>query len=419
VRVIAALDKHPYIHEQAISKDTCLDLQTKIYMQPSYPRISSVDILRGFVMIIMALDHTRDFFHITAMTADPLDEDTTTLWLYFTRWITNYCAPIFVFLSGLSAYLSSRKKTTEEASIFLFKRGLWLILVEVIIVTFGLTFNPLYHVIVLQVIWAIGCSMIILGILIRISFKAVLITGLILLLGHNVLDYLNVTSNIWKVLFTALGTIVPITTGRFLLVLYAILPWTSAMLLGYCVGHYFRHDIPAATRKRFLLITGSATTALFIILRGINKYGNPVPWEIQKNTQNTILDFLDVSKYPPSLDFLCMTLGPALLLLLVFENAKGKWQEIIKVYGAVPFFYYVLHFYLLHFLMVIIFFISGYTTKDIVDPDVLMLFRPAEFGYSLPMVYLIWILVVASLYRPCQWFARYKKTHNNWWLKYI
>lgn len=370
-------------------------------------------------MIIMALDHTRDFFHVTAMTADPLDEDTTTLWLYFTRWITNYCAPVFVFLSGLSAYLSSRKKTTEEASIFLFKRGLWLILAEVIIVTFGLTFNPLYHIIVLQVIWAIGCSMIILGILIRISFKAVLITGLVLLLGHNILDYLNVTSNIWKVLFTALGTIVPITNTRFVLVLYAIFPWTSAMLLGYCVGHYFRQDIPAAIRKRFLLIAGSTATALFILLRSINKYGNPVPWEMQKDTLATVLDFFDVSKYPPSLDYLCMTLGPALLLLLVFENAKGKWQEIVKVYGAVPFFYYVVHFYLLHFLMVIIFFISGYTTKDIVDPDVLMLFRPATFGYSLPIVYLIWILVVASLYRPCQWFARYKKTHTNWWLKYF
>ncbi|PWV53333.1 DUF1624 domain-containing protein [Chitinophaga sp. S165] len=388
-------------------------------MNPSFPRISSVDILRGLVMIIMALDHTRDFFHITAMTADPLDEDTTTLSLYFTRWITNYCAPVFVFLSGLSAYLSSRKKTTEEASIFLFKRGLWLILAEVVIVTFGLTFNPLYHVIVLQVIWAIGCSMIILGILIRISFKAVLITGLILLLGHNILDYLNVTSNVWKVLFTALGTIVPITNTRFLLVLYAILPWTSAMLLGYCVGHYFKQDIPAATRKRFLLIAGSTATALFILLRSINKYGNPVPWEMQKDTQATVLDFLDVSKYPPSLDYLCMTLGPALLLLLVFENAKGKWQEIVKVYGTVPFFYYVVHFYLLHFLMVIIFFVSGYTTKDIVDPDVLMLFRPATFGYSLPVVYLIWILVVAFLYRPCQWFARYKKTHTNWWLKYF
>jgi uncharacterized membrane protein len=388
-------------------------------MQPSFPRIASIDILRGLVMIIMALDHTRDFFHITAMTADPLDEDTTTLWLYFTRWITHYCAPTFVFLSGLSAYLSSQKRTREEASIFLFKRGLWLIFAELVIVSLGLTFNPLYNVLVLQVIWVIGCSMIILGILIKISFRAVLITGLLLFFGHNILDYFNVTGNLWKILFTALGTVIPIGANRFIFVLYAVLPWTSAMLLGYCVGYYFRQDTPADKRKRFLLFSGSAAIALFIILRGINKYGNPVPWVTGKNTPSTILDFIDVSKYPPSLDFFCMTLGPALLLLLVLENAKGKWQEIVKVYGSVPFFYYVLHFYLLHFLMVIIFFLSGYSAKDIVDPDVLMLFRPATFGYSLPVVYLIWILVVAALYLPCQWFARYKQTHNHWWLKYI
>jgi uncharacterized membrane protein len=388
-------------------------------MQPSFPRIASIDILRGLVMIIMALDHTRDFFHITAMTADPLDEDTTTLWLYFTRWITHYCAPTFVFLSGLSAYLSSQKRTREEASIFLFKRGLWLIFAELVIVSLGLTFNPLYNVLVLQVIWVIGCSMIILGILIKISFRAVLITGLLLFFGHNILDYFNVTGNLWKILFTALGTVIPIGANRFIFVLYAVLPWTSAMLLGYCVGYYFRQDTPADKRKRFLLFSGSAAIALFIILRGINKYGNPVPWVTGKNTPSTILDFIDVSKYPPSLDFFCMTLGPALLLLLVLENAKGKWQEIVKVYGSVPFFYYVLHFYLLHFLVVIILFLSGYSAKDIVDPDVLMLFRPATFGYSLPVVYLIWILVVAALYRPCQWFTRYKKTHNHWWLKYI
>lgn len=387
-------------------------------MQPS-SRIASVDILRGLVMIIMALDHTRDFFHVTAMTADPLDIESTTPWLFFTRWITHYCAPIFVFLSGISAYLSSRKKTTKEASVFLFKRGLWLILAELVIVSLGLTFNPLYNVFVLQVIWAIGCSMIILGILIRISFRAVLITGLLLFFGHNILDYFNVTGNVWKIFFTALGTVIPIGGNRFVLVLYAILPWTSVMLLGYCVGYYFRQNTPADKRKRFLLIAGSAAVTLFLVLRGINKYGNPDPWTARQEIPDTVLDFIDVSKYPPSLDYLCMTLGPALLLLLAFENARGKWQEIVKVYGSVPFFYYVLHFYLLHFLMVIFFFLSGYTADDIVDPDILMLFRPATFGYSLPVVYLIWILVVAALYYPCLWFARYKRTHSNWWLKYI
>jgi len=388
-------------------------------MQTPSQRIASIDILRGIVMIIMALDHTRDYFHNTAMTADPLDIDTTTPWLFFTRWITHYCAPVFVFLSGLSAYLASQKKTTKEASAFIFKRGLWLILAEVVIITLGLTFNPLYNVIILQVIWAIGCSMIVLAALMRLSFKAVLIAGLILFFGHNIFDYVSVGSDTWKVLFTAVGTVIPVSDTHSIFAFYAILPWTSAMLLGYCAGYYFRQDITVAMRQRFLLGSGAAATLLFLLLRGINRYGNPEPWTTQNTFFHTVLDFIDVSKYPPSLDYLCMTLGPALLLLALFEKARGKWQDIVKVYGAVPFFYYVLHFYLLHTLLVIAFFLSGYKTADIADPDVPFLFRPAQFGYTLPVVYLIWIAVVAVLYKPSKWFATYKKTHTQWWLKYI
>ncbi|QHS62183.1 DUF1624 domain-containing protein [Chitinophaga agri] len=388
-------------------------------MQPANSRIASIDILRGIVMIIMALDHTRDFFHDTAMTADPLDTDTTTPWLFFTRWVTHYCAPIFVFLSGMSAYLAAQKKTPAAASDFLLKRGLWLIIAELVIVTLGLTFNPQYNVLILQVIWAIGCSMIVLGLLMKVSFKAILIAGLILFFGHNILDYFNLPGHIWKILFTSFGTVIPIGNNRFIFAFYAIFPWTGAMLLGYCAGYFFRKDITAATRRRFLLMTGSAATLLFIILRTINRYGNPTPWEAKQSGFNTFLEFIDVSKYPPSLDFLCMTLGPALLLLAVLEHAKGKWKDVVSMYGSVPFFYYVLHFYLLHFLLVIAFFLSGYTANEIVDPNIPFLFRPADFGYSLPVVYLIWITVVAVLYKPCKWFHQYRKTHVQWWLKYI
>jgi uncharacterized membrane protein len=388
-------------------------------MQSSTSRIASIDILRGIVMIIMALDHTRDFFHNTAMTADPLDVDTTTPWLFFTRWITHYCAPTFVFLSGMSAYLSSQRKTPAEASAFLLKRGLWLIIAELVIVTLGLTFNPLYNVFILQVIWAIGLSMVILGLLMRTSFKVILVTGLILFFGHNILDYFNLPGNLWKLFFTSFGTVIPIGGNRFIFAFYAVLPWTSAMLLGYCAGYYFKNNIPAETRRRFLLMTGSAAILLFFVLRAINRYGNPTPWEAQKNGFDTLLEFIDVSKYPPSLDFHCMTLGPALLALAALEKVKGRWQEIVKVYGSVPFFYYVLHFYLLHFLLVAAFFLSGYTTKDIVDPNIPFLFRPADFGYPLAVVYLLWIAVVAVLYKPCKWFWQYRKTHSQWWLKYI
>jgi uncharacterized membrane protein len=388
-------------------------------MQPSNSRIASIDTLRGIVMIIMALDHTRDFFHNTAITADPLDVDTTTPWLFFTRWITHYCAPVFVFLSGLSAYIASQKKTHSEASTFLMKRGLWLVIAELAIITLGLTFNPLYNIFILQVIWAIGWSMIILGLLMRTSFKVILVIGLLLFFGHNILDYFNLPGNAWKILFTSFGTVIPIGGNRFVFAFYAILPWTSAMLLGYCTGYFFGKSIPAETRRRFLLMTGSAAILLFIILRCINRYGNPTPWIAQQSGFNTLLEFIDVSKYPPSLDFFCMTLGPALLLLTVLEDAKGRWQDIIRVYGSVPFFYYVLHFYLLHFLLVIAFFLSGYTAKDIVDPNIPFLFRPAAFGYPLPVVYLIWMTVVAVLYKPSRWFWQYRKTHTQWWLKYI
>ena len=223
-------------------------------------------------MIIMALDHTRDFFHSTALTADPLDASTTTPALYFTRWITHYCAPIFVFLSGLSAYLSSRNKTKAQASGFLIKRGLWLILVEITLVTFGLTFNPFFNFFILQVIWAIGFSMVILGLLMRISYQVVLIAGIVLFFGHNIVDYLNlpqdgVAGNLWSLFLTSSGRVIPIDSSHMIGVFYAILPWTGVMLMGYSIGKWFQKDFPAEKRKRLLLITGSSLILLFIILR--------------------------------------------------------------------------------------------------------------------------------------------------------
>lgn len=390
-------------------------------MQPNTAvyRVTSIDILRGLVMIIMALDHTRDFFHNTAMTADPLDITAHTPWLFLTRWITHFCAPVFVFLSGISAYLSARKKTPAAASTFMIKRGIWLILVEVIIITPGLTFNPLYNIIILQVIWAIGCSMIILALLSRISLTAVMITGLVLFFGHDMLGMISlpqtgVTGNMIKILFTAIGTVIPIGGGHFIFALYAVLPWTGVMLLGYCMGSYYQQGIFTPQRRQHLLLMlGGSLLLLFIGLRTTNIYGDPSPWK------TGILSFLNTSKYPPSLQYLCMTLGPALIILSLLEKAKGAWTSIISVYGNVPFFYYILHFYLLHTLLVICFFASGYNTSQIVDMKIPFLFRPATFGYPLPVVYLIWLLVVAVLYFPSRWFSQYKKQHQSWWLKYV
>jgi uncharacterized membrane protein len=385
-------------------------------------RILSIDILRGLVMIIMALDHTRDFFHIGAMTGDPLNPETTTGTLFFTRWITHFCAPTFVFLSGLSAYLSAQSRTPAQASSFLFKRGLWLIVIEIVIITLGLTFNPSYNFIIFQVIWAIGSSMIFLALFSRISYKLVLITGLILVFGHNLFDLLPAPTDptgglILKVFLTASGTIIPLSNNHLIGDFYAILPWTGIMFVGYGIGAWYKKGYEADRRQRNLLIVGSLTVFVFIALRLINVYGDPVPRKEHHDLFKNLLAFFNVNKYPPSLQYATMTLGPAMLILAFTENINNWFTRITSVYGAVPFFYYILHFYLLHSLLVVVFFATGHTSKEIVQ--VPFWFRPATFGYSLPIVYLIWFCIVASLYLPCRWFKKYKETHRQWWLRYV
>jgi len=385
-------------------------------------RILSIDILRGLVMIIMALDHTRDFFHIGAMTGDPLNPDTTTGMLFFTRWITHFCAPTFVFLSGLSAYLSAQSRTAAQASAFLFKRGLWLILIEIVIITFGLTFNPGYNFIILQVIWAIGTSMIFLAIFSRISYKTVLLIGLVLVFGHNLFNLFPAPKDpaagmILKVFFTASGTVAPLSANHFVGVFYAILPWTGVMFVGYGVGAWYRKGYEAERRHRNLLMIGFLAVFVFVALRLINVYGDPVPRKEYDGLFKNLLTFFNVNKYPPSLQYISMTLGPAMLFLGITENVNNWFTRITSVYGAVPFFYYVLHFYLLHTLLIIVFFTTGRSTKEIVQ--IPFMFRPATFGFSLPVVYVIWLSVVASLYLPCRWFKQYKETHRQWWLRYV
>jgi len=385
-------------------------------------RILSVDVLRGLVMIIMALDHTRDFFHIGAMTSDPLNPETTTGMLFFTRWITHFCAPTFVFLSGLSAYLSAQKKTVARASMFLVKRGIWLVLVEVVLITFGLTFNPFYNFIILQVIWAIGWSMVLMALFIRISYKLVLVTGLLLVFGHNLFNVFpsptdEVTGLIVKIFFTAFGTVVPLGTNHFIGVFYAILPWTGIMFLGYAAGKWFTRDFKSVTRSRNLVNFGALALLLFVTLRLLNIYGDPSPRKEYHDVFKNLLSFFNVSKYPPSLEYTSLTIGAAMLFLAFTENVRNKLSRILSVYGSVPFFYYVLHFYILHTVLVLLFFLEGNTTKEIVQMP--FYFRPVKFGYDLWIIYCIWLFVVASLYYPCKWFKKYKEKHNGLWLRYL
>ncbi|HUR10192.1 MAG TPA: heparan-alpha-glucosaminide N-acetyltransferase domain-containing protein [Flavitalea sp.] len=387
-------------------------------------RVNSIDILRGIVMVIMALDHTRDFFHNEAFTRDPLDAATTYPLLYFTRWITHFCAPVFVFLAGTSAYLSGQKKTKKELSSFLFKRGLWLVIIEVVIVSLGISFDPLYNIIFLQVIWAIGISMILLSLLIWLPYKAILTIGFVILLCHNLLDYPEAARNgkvgfWWDLLHRGSFAIYPITDNHVLAILYPFLPWVGVMALGYCFGALYRREVDPVIRRKWLLRIGTTAIVLFIVLRLINAYGNPLQWAPQSQWWRTVLAFLNVQKYPPSLLFTCMTLGPALIVLAFLEKIQNRVTSFFAIYGRVPFFYYILHFYLIHFLCVIAFFLTGHTTNQIVTPQFPFLFRPPTFGFNLAVVYAVWIFVIAVLYPLVKRYDLYKQRNRKWWLSYL
>lgn len=386
-------------------------------------RIDSIDILRGLVMLIMALDHSRHIFHLPAMVDEPTNLSTTTPVLFFTRWITHFCAPVFLFLSGISAFISGQSKTRKELSYFLIKRGIWLLIVETVIIGFSLSFNPAFDFFFLQVIWAIGWSMIILGILIRTSLTVIIIIGSVLFLGHNILDYFSmpgdgVVSVLLNFLVTSPGKAYTMG-GKTILVIYAILPWTAIMIGGYVTGHIYARGFDQQKRRTILLFTGIMFSVFFLILRYHRAYGDPAPWSEQNNAVFTLLSFFNVTKYPVSLQYSLMTLGPALIFLGVFEKFKSRFFDFVSMFGQVPFFYYVTHFYLLHLICVVLFFATGNGWDQVIDKNSFMFFRPLSFGFSLIVVYVVWVLVVVLLYFPCRWFLRYKQTHKQWWLSYM
>jgi len=396
-------------------------------------RIQSIDILRGLVMVIMALDHVRDFFYKADLgkaadaAMDPTNMQTTYPALFFTRWITHFCAPIFVFLAGASVYLMCQRKSKKEVSLFLIKRGFWLVFVEVVIVTFSWTFNPFFNVFILQVIWAIGVSMILLGLLVLLPYRVIFALGLLIVAGHNIMDYPAVSSGfkgtiLSDLLYFSNFSAYQLWQGHFFLIVYAFLPWTGVMLLGYCFGRLFQSNVDPLWRRKMLLGIGTGLIVLFIILRATNLYGDPVPWSTQPRcVLYTFLSFLNLNKYPPSLLFLCMTIGPGILFLVFIEKVQNRFTKIMNVYGRVPMLYYILHFYLIHIIVVIVFYLQGFGTKDIIPEGLPFFFKPNGLGFGLLGVYAIWLLVVVLLYPICKKYDRYKTTHakEKWWLSYI
>jgi uncharacterized membrane protein len=387
-------------------------------------RIDSIDLLRGIIMVVMAIDHVRDFFHITASTDSATNLFTTTPQLFFTRWITHFCAPVFVFLAGTSIYLQGLRKSKKELRSFLIKRGVWFILIEIFIMSFAFTFDPLYHIIIFQVIWATSISMIILGLCITLPFRYILAIGLLIVVGHNLLDYPEAARNqqvgfFWDLAHHGRFAIYRIFDHHSLGILYPFFPWTGVMFCGYALGKLYEPGVDAVKRKKALLWIGLSFAALFIILRLINLYGDPNPWSGQKNGVYSFLSFLNTTKYPPSIMYLGMTLGPALVFLALLEKVRNKISGFFVVFGRVPFFFYVIHFYAIHVLCLIIFYVQGYGSADIIPKRTPFLFRPDNFGFNLPGMYLIWFCLILALYPLCRKYSEYKRTHHQWWLSYL
>jgi len=372
-------------------------------------RIESIDLLRGVVMIIMALDHVRDFFHHDVYYYDPTDLTQTSPILFFTRFITHFCAPVFVFLAGTSAFLSGKRKSKRELSIFLLTRGIWLVFVELFILSLIKSFNPTYPYFNLQVIWAIGICMIVLSALIHLKRAYILIIGLALVFGHNLLDNVHVGGDgVASFLWSFLHEQKLFEFGRFTFFLnYPVMAWIGIMALGYCCGSLFVAD--ENTRKKTLTWMGFSAIALFILLRLGNWYGDPHPWSIQRNAVFSFLSFMNVTKYPPSLQYTLITLGPALLFLAYAEKPLRQIGEKIVVYGRVPMFYYILHFLLIHSFASIAGVLTGYPEMVVLSKSI---FRTPEiqgYGFNLAVVYLIWIGLVLLLYPICKWYDRYKR----------
>jgi uncharacterized membrane protein len=388
-------------------------------------RLSSIDMLRGLVIVIMAIDHTRDFFH-AGMSIDPMGSPDVPLTLALTRWITHFCAPVFVFLSGTSAGLMVARKSPGDLARFLLTRGLWLIFIEIFVISTATTYSPGgiealggHTLAFMQVIWVIGASMVVLAGAQFLGRRVCLALGALIVLGHNLLDnhwpssasIVDTTPPLWAALHVPMSKV----AGPFhFLFLYPLLPWIGVMLLGFGASALFERE--AAPRNRALLGWGLGITALFLVLRFIDGYGEANHWQQQAHFAGTLIDFLNVTKYPPSLEFLAMTLGPAAIFCAYADRMRGFLKDMFVIFGRVPFAFYVAHFYLLHALSILLGVAQGFKATQLMTfPP----FYPQGYGVSLAKVYLVWAAVIAVLYPFCKWVAGVKARSRAWWLSYV
>lgn len=390
-------------------------------------RLSSIDAIRGTVMIIMALDHVRDFFHASAISFSPTDLTKTTQILFFTRWITHFCLPVFMFAAGVGAFLyGQRGRTRGQLSRFLLTRGLWFIVLELTVMRLAYDFSfSLSFPVLLLILWIFGVCMIVMSALVHLPVRWLTALSLVVIVLHDCLDGIDSSKFgsgawVWNLLHQP-GAFR--FAGEMFVVAYPLVPWVAVMAVGYCFGHVFL--LEPAVRRTLMLRIGLVASIGFFVVRAINLYGDPVPWAHQKSAIFTVLSFLNCTKYPASLDFLLMTLGPAILLLAYFDGRRFGDSNPIIVFGRVPMFYFVLHFYLIHMLFVAAAWLrygtsaARFTFELIPSMGGPRDLFPANFGYSLWVVYGVWILTVALLYPLCRWFANVKASRQDWWLSYL
>lgn len=385
-------------------------------------RILSIDFTRGLVMILMVLDHVRDLMHVDSITHNPTDLSSTTGAIFLTRFVTHFCAPIFVFLAGTSAFLSLKNSPDlKQKSTFLLKRGLWLILLEFTVVNFGVWFDLGFHLYLFQVIAAIGFGFVTLSFLSRLSPRIVGGIGLFIILAHNLVPLIPIEQgSILKTILTPLfsTTAIPLTAKTVLVMGYPPIPWIGILLTGFGFGMLFNRD--QKERKNIFLKIGLVSIALFLILRLINVYGDPAPWSVQKNNLFSLLSFINVTKYPPSLIFCLLTLGVMFLILSLAERIENRFTSFVSVYGKTPMFFYLIHWYIVHPLLIVILFIQGFSWAEM-DFASGSFGRPkaVESGLELWAVFVIWVSVVMLLYFPCKRYGIYKKGNRKWWVKYL
>ena len=391
----------------------------------SHQRFDSIDLMRGLAMIFMALDHVRDFFNHEALLFSPTDLGETTAALFFTRWITHFCAPIFFFLAGTGAFLSlMRGKTKGELARFLLTRGLWLVALELtFVLCLGWRFNFHYDYLFGYVIWALGWSMVVMAALVYLPPWAVAAFGIVLIAGHDALTNIQAGAFgnfewLWIILHDPDD--IAITSTLTLDVAYTLIPWVGVMAAGFGFGKLLQGDYYDRQPRLFFL--GMSLTAAFIILRVLNIYGDPTPWSVQETPLFTVLSFLNVEKYPASLLFLLMTLGPVIFALAFLRDDMGGLSHPLVTVGRVPLFYYLLHLPLIHLIAVALasfkyeqidWLFTGVPGWPGTAP------YPEDYGFGLPVVYLIWIAVVVILYPACLWFAKLKQKNRSPWLSYL